>query len=366
MRSHRLWWFGAIVAIGIGACANATDDTGEEDSHLEGAAVSSAGPDDATRAAIVEKKATCPFVGTAVALKKLVVLGIERPLANILGKGSVAELGDTGGGDLGTNVLTFFARGNHHFMLGPEQQPGDSDAKLDTVVPSGTFSLDFPGSQGSHPGHSGILEDDSKGAPTKLSSGGFSRTAFERLVAHAETSGGGEVIRCNEVGKYIAENLIRDPRSKVSGTAVANMLASDVGGDLVAFASLAHEELHQRLNSKANTPEADRLYEALTKTLGEDNLVGSAGEFGLLFAFLLQSPKTVHFGLAPAIAVDDVTPMFGAAGVRTFPSGWETWKKTKFDWTESTICLTHAALQHYISLCNDASVTKPEGTCQAL
>jgi hypothetical protein len=361
----RLWRCAVVAAVGIAACADATDDTSTNDSHLEANANADT-PDDATRAIIVEKKATCPFVGTAVALKKLIVLGIERPLAQVLGTGSVAELGDTGGGDLGTKVLTFFARGNHHFMLGPQQSPVNPDAKLDTAVPPGTFSLDFPGSQGSHPGHSGILEDDSKGAPTTLASGGFSRAAFERLTAHAESANGADVIRCTEVGKYIAENLIRDTRSKVVGNTVANMLASDVGGDLSAFASLTHEELHQRLNSKADTPEADRLYEALTKTLGEDNLVGSSGEFGLLFAFLARSPNTVHFGLAPAIAVDDLTPMFGAAGVRTFPRGWETWKKTKFDWTVSTICLSHAALQQYIALCNDSSVTKPEGACKGL
>src|SRR5262249_32944400 len=178
MRMKRLAYT-FLAAMGYLACAEAGDDTEQGDSHLESAPPAS----DDNRAAIVEKKATCPFVGTAVALKKLLVLGSDRPLAPIEGKGSVAELGDLGGGDLGTKVLTFFARGNHHFMLRTGADYSDPAAKLDTTVPANTFSLDFPGSQGSHPGHSGILEDDAKGAPTKLESGGFSRAAFDRLTA---------------------------------------------------------------------------------------------------------------------------------------------------------------------------------------
>src|SRR5262249_27018608 len=160
--------------MGYLACAQAGDDTEQGDSHLESAPPAS----DDNRAAIVEKKATCPFVGTAVALKKLLVLGSDRPLAPIEGQGSVAELGDLGGGALGRKVLTSSPGGNHHFMLPSGANASDPAAKLDTAVPPNTFSLDFPGSQGSHPGHSGILQDDAKGAPTKLDSGGFSHAAF--------------------------------------------------------------------------------------------------------------------------------------------------------------------------------------------
>ena len=34
------------------------------------------------------------------------------------------------------------------------------DGKLSKKVPNGLFSLELPGSQGSHPGHSGILQGD--------------------------------------------------------------------------------------------------------------------------------------------------------------------------------------------------------------
>src|SRR5512140_380818 len=107
---------GAAVACGSGADTAQSSDSAETS---QKAAVL-----DATqRAQVVEKKATCPFVGTALAIKRLVALGpFGNLLAPVTGPGSVAELGDTGGGNLGSGVLTLFARGNHHFMLGPSGQ----------------------------------------------------------------------------------------------------------------------------------------------------------------------------------------------------------------------------------------------------
>src|SRR5688500_3344736 len=102
------------------------------------------------KALLVEKKVTCPFLAGAVTEGKLPVRNnVQDPLASIE---DVRALGNTGGGDLG-EVLEFFASGNHAFMR------GDS-GKLDKAVQSGLFSLELPGSQGSHPGHSGILMSD--------------------------------------------------------------------------------------------------------------------------------------------------------------------------------------------------------------
>jgi hypothetical protein len=83
-------------------------------------------------------------------------------------------LGNSGGGDLG-DLLVLFATGNHALLR------GDS-GKLDKEVPSGLFSLEFPGSQGAHPGHSGILMGD----PEALDSGRLSLTDFERLTSRAK------------------------------------------------------------------------------------------------------------------------------------------------------------------------------------
>jgi len=81
------------------------------------------------RALLAEKKATCPFIGSAVAQGDLAVrFDAEDPLASIE---DVRRLGNSGGGDLG-DLLVLFASGNHAFMR------GDS-GKLDNPVPSGLF-----------------------------------------------------------------------------------------------------------------------------------------------------------------------------------------------------------------------------------
>jgi len=165
---------------------------------------------DDERALLVERKATCPFTGSAVAQGRLPVRNdAQNPLASIE---DVRMLGNTGGGDLG-EVLVLFARGNQAFMR------GDS-GKLDRPTPGRLFSLEFPGSQGSHPGHSGILQGD----PSVLDSGRLSMADFERLTDLAQDG----LIKRSEVGRFIAENLRRDPKSKVSGITVDELLAVDL------------------------------------------------------------------------------------------------------------------------------------------
>jgi len=101
---------------------------------------------------VVERKATCPFIASAVSQGYLAVRNdAQNPLASIE---DVRTLGNTGAGDLG-DLLVFFASGNHAFMRG-------NSGKLDVRAPGGLFSLEFPGSQGSHPGHSGILQGNPK------------------------------------------------------------------------------------------------------------------------------------------------------------------------------------------------------------
>jgi hypothetical protein len=174
----------------------------------------------ATALEVATTRATCPFIGSAVATQ---VLPIDQtptwPLASIA---SVASVGDAGGGDLGSNVLVIFATGNHALM-----RATDDATTLSAPVPAGLFSLDFPGSQGSHPGHSGILEGD----PTVIASGRFDPDAFARLMAFANNG----VIKRSDVGKFIAGNLIRDPNSKVFGPRTALLL----GEDITSFAGTA-------------------------------------------------------------------------------------------------------------------------------
>jgi hypothetical protein len=276
---------------------------------------------------LVERKAACPFIGSAVAQGKLPVRNNAKdPLASIE---DVRRLGNTGGGDLG-DLLVLFASGNHAFMR------GDS-GNLDKSVPSGLFSLEFPGSQGSHPGHSGILQED----PEKPDSGRMNEADFARLISRAKD---GWITR-SDVGRFIAENLLKDPKSKVFGKKTSALLV----GDLIEFVETIGSALMSKLfgsDKDTNTTHRD-IEEKLTKLTGEDNLVGSAGEFGLLFAFLVNKPDAKEVEGEPAVDVQDLKAMFVN---KQLPDGWETWKKSRIDWVRNTIGLMISAGKEYRTL----------------
>jgi hypothetical protein len=280
---------------------------------------------DAQRVALAEERATCPFIASAVADGKLEVRNAaDNPLASVE---DVRRLGNGGGGDLG-ELLAIFASGNHRFMR------GDSGS-LDRLVPSGFFSLEFPGSQGSHPGHSGILES----SPDKPGSGRLSPAEFTRLIGRAT----GGLIKRSEVGRFIAENLRRDPNAKVSGERVALLLASD----LSRFLDASRAALLGKLRlSDQQASAVHRDWEAkLTKLLGEDNLVGSAGEWGLLFAFLANKPGALEVDGEPTVTVEDLRGMFV---LKRLPPGFETWKKSRIDWVIHTTALLISAGKEYL------------------
>jgi hypothetical protein len=275
---------------------------------------------------LVERKAACPFIGSAVARGQLLVRNdVKNPLASIE---EVRRLGNTGGGDLG-DLLVLFASGNHAFMR-------DESGKLNKAVPSGLFSLEFPGSQGSHPGHSGILEGD----PEMPGSGRLSQADLSRLIGRARNGW----IKRSDIGRFIAENLLNDPKSKVFGIRTTALL----GHDLFEFVETTGSALLKKLfgsDEEAETTHRD-IEEKLTKLTGEDNLVGSAGEFGLLFAFLINKPGSKQIDGEPALAVEDVRAMFVE---KRFPDGWETWKKSRIDWVRNTTALLIAAGKEYLA-----------------
>ncbi len=287
---------------------------------------------------LATRKATCPFMAAAVASRGLAVRNsADKPLASI---DEVVALGNSGGGNLG-EVLKLFATGNHAVM------PGAS-GKFDTPVPPGQFSLDFPGSQGSHPGHSGILQ----GNPAELDSGRFSQADLDRLFARAKDGH----IKRSDMAKFIAENLARDPASKVVGGRVARLLLGDVGSVVAQSGPALLEKLKNTVRGGPDPTDAHRkLVVSLTKSLGEENLVGSAGEFGLLMAFLVNSPRTTKVGGEPAVAVEDLKAMFQD---HRFPDGWETWPKTAQDWVTNTTALTVEAGKEYRKLTRPAKHAK--------
>lgn len=277
-------------------------------------------------ASLVEAKATCPFIAGAIVQGSLDVLNdADDPLASIE---KVRRMGNSGGGDLG-DLLVLFASGNHAFMR------GDS-GKLDRPVPDGLFSLEFPGSQGSHPGHSGILQGD----PESPGSGRLSVVDLARLTRRARDGW----IRRSDVARFIAENLLADPRSKVFGKKTVALLA----GDVVDLVETGGSALMTRIfgsGDDAGTHHRD-VEGKLTRLLGEDNLVGAAGEFGLLFAFLANKPGAREIDGEPAVAAADVRAMFMD---KRLPAGWEGWKKTRLDWARNTTALLVAATREYRS-----------------
>jgi hypothetical protein len=280
---------------------------------------------------MAEKNVTCPFVGTAVATSHLPVFNeVTNPLARIEDVRSLGNSGDSGNSDLG-DVLAFFASGNHALMRGP-------DDRLGPKVPDGLFSLEFPGSQGSHPGHSGILQDD----PEMLDSGVLNLENFQRLARRASDG----VLKRTDVAKFIAENLHRDPHSKVFHASVVALLGQDLG-HVVATAGAS---LLEMLRGSQETSSGRRVEEKLTKLMGEDNLIGSSGEFGLLFAFLANRPGAKEVEGEPVLFLEDVRKMFVD---KTFPDGWETWRKTRADWIKNTTALIVSSAKAYLALSDE-------------
>ncbi len=279
---------------------------------------------DNEKAFIVNRKATCPFIASAVSEGHLHILNDARnPLASI---DEVRELGNRGDGDLG-DFLVHFATGNHAKMRGISEE-------LDTSISGGFFSLEFPGSQGSHPGHSGILQGD----PAQLDSGRFSQTDFLRLIDRQENG----FIKRSDVGRFIAENLIRDPNSKVLDKNVAELSVRN----LPAVGKAVFSALKSKLvgsDEEASSRQRE-LEEELTKLAATDNLIGSCGEFGLLFAFLINKPGAREISGEPALDVQDLKSMFVD---KRLPEGWETWKKLRIDWVKNTVALALAAGKEY-------------------
>jgi hypothetical protein len=130
----------------------------------------------------------------------------------------------------------------------------------------------------------------------------------------------------------------------VFGSSAVKLL-TDLGSFVASIGPAALSRLHGASDQAAETHRD--LEQKLTKLLGDDNLVGSAGEFGRLLAFLANKPDAHEEDGEPTISVTDLETMFVQ---RKLPSGWELWRKTRVDWVKNTTALLISAGREYLKL----------------
>ncbi len=250
---------------------------------------------------VARTKATCPFIGSLVARGGLGVVGSgQDPLASI---SEVIRIGNTPTNEGFGELLAMFAEGNHGFTRGGQ------------MVPGGMFSLDFPFSQGSHPGDSGILQGD-RNNPS------FSAEAFQRFASF----GRGGVLEVADVGRFIAANVKADRSAKTVGR-----------GTILSSAAQLVRSLRAALFSR----DRRRAVSQFTKLLAVDNIAGSSGEFALFFS-LLANRRDGRRG--DVLYIDE---MMAAFRDKQLPRGWESWVKKRNDWLLYTLKLSTAGYRSY-------------------
>ena len=134
-------------------------------------------------------------------------------------------------------------------------------------------------------------------------------------------------------GTFIAENVQRDPQARrLEWKRVLPRLFKVIGAAPEGLLSLVS-------GSKAAKRGHVEFLEELTALAPEDNLIGSAGEFGLLFALFANRPGAESDDEIPLAAVEDMFLRY------ELPEGWQNWPKRTRDWVEATGELVLAGLR---------------------
>jgi hypothetical protein len=126
----------------------------------------------------------------------------------------------------------------------------------------------------------------------------------------------GAFIQRSAIARFIAENISRDPESQSFPLGTWAREAVDI----------------------FTRDETERI-QSLARIAGSNNLLGSAGEFGLLLAFLHNSDNT-RLDKDPVFSTDEIAGMFRD---KRLPDGWERWEKTAKDWLHHTFALAKGA-----------------------
>ncbi|MBL8607706.1 MAG: hypothetical protein JNL38_10315 [Myxococcales bacterium] len=350
---------GAAVAAGAGCAETEPDD---ESADQDVTAKKPLALTDAERREVVTQKATCPFVSTAIAIKKVFVFGKKSdPYAIISGKpGDIASVANAGGGDLGLG-FEVVARGNHHKspVTGKE-------------APAGMFSLHFPGSLGAHPAHSFILMGD----PKRTDSGRIDATNLGRLIepksrgGRAESVGGKLVVRRSELGAFVADNVACDDASVTLARRPFEVVGL-LGRDIFEFKRSEARLVAAKLDGSLGNAELTDMLEKLLRIAVGNSLVASAAEMGLLATFLEGSEDAVRSSIDPGLAVSDIEGIYagtkGADGTydpltKHFPRNWERQPKTIQAFMKNTVAILAAAATHEVF--NESPIpTHSHGSC---
>lgn len=284
----------------------------------------------AERTEIATKMAVCPFMGSK-AMELPIYGSKENPLVKV--EDVIQAAGE---GTLGKEVLRVFAEGNHSKMLG-------GSGKLDAQCPQGFMSLHLLGSQGSGPGRQKILHGDD---PKEIGTGHLRPENFARLAAFGNADG---TITLEQLGKAIGTRMFEerdDPNVKVWGAKVFGLLGIDFAKAFTAAAPALFEEAKERLLKKptlGGPAEVDFL-QKLTKFTGENTMIASSGEWGLIGAFFSHAPGVKQPDGTLHIPLDQLQAAFLK---KELPAGSDGWTKNASDWVHATTSILLAAAHEY-------------------
>jgi hypothetical protein len=289
----------------------------------------------AQRQNMATKIGVCPFVGPKIAQGDLPLYGSkDNPLIKIEDVVRAA-----GPGTLGEHVLQVFAEGNQTKMVG-------SPGKLDAECPAGFMSAHLLGSKGSHGANSGILHDP---LDRRLGAGRRSREDFEWLRSFANADGKLDVEGMGKaIGARMHEYAPLDETVTVAGRAVFSAMGVDVvnviGHSIPAIAESAENAIRHLFRREGESDEHREFIRSLTSLTGENTLIGSAGEWALLFAGWANAPGVRQPDGSVQLDFKQIEPQFFEG--RT-PEAFANSEKSAIEWAKLTAQITLHAFKEF-------------------
>lgn len=299
---------------------------------------------DADRAKLLALGTRCPFIGS---IEKAGLIEQKGTLHAPIGtQASVAAQGDAGGGDLGSTILKLFMTINHHNLVGQDGTIVDPETKQAVQVPSGYFGLWFPGSDGAHPAHTGIM----MGNPSKPGTGTFNQQRLDDLNSYASVKDekGRDALTNRDIGKFIGTNVASWDKTHPGEPAARGLDHASIADHLRKL-----HELHRRA-ARGEPPKvvAEELFHLL---ITGNDLFNSAGEFALLVVRFRDGTHTTggkvgeFFGL-PAhstLSTEATTKLFKD---NQLPEGWDNHPAYAAQWIAATTSIAFHAVNAWVAI----------------